>query len=75
MVYFRSRCKKARPQDTAKGVQILEGLCFPEKKRFVDSVQDRGMDVHIYVLNSNYKLFINFFVGQRGFIYTLVSTF
>ena len=39
---LRSRCKKARPQDIAKGVSVLNGLCYPEMKRFIDIPQDRG---------------------------------
>ena len=40
---FRSRHKKARPQDIARGEQIIKSHCYPYWKRMIDPVQNMSM--------------------------------
>ena len=39
---FRSRYKQSRPQDEARGQNILKSLCYPYWQRFVNVVQKKS---------------------------------
>ena len=39
---FRSRYKQTRPQDEARGQNIIKSLCYPYWQRFVNVVQKKS---------------------------------